>query len=154
MFRLFERKPQNLGTETTDGEEAEAGETKKEENDVTSDSEGEKEESNGDLVSEDEDDVGDSDIDEDDFAPSRRGDKSGRLDLNKLFVSAEEIGDLYDNQEEPESPSSKRLKWKGKKRSQSVSRKMKRHALFVQKRQKFRHKQGSVSSGAKKPRRR
>uniref|UniRef100_A0A158R7Q4 CBF domain-containing protein n=1 Tax=Taenia asiatica TaxID=60517 RepID=A0A158R7Q4_TAEAS len=138
---------------TTDEGEAEAGETK-EESDAT-DSEGEKEESNGDPVSEDEDDIGDSDIDEDDFAPSKRGDKSGRLDLNKLFVSAEEIGDLYDNQEEPESPSSKRLKWKGKKRSQSVSRKMKRrHALFVQKRQKFRHKRGSVSSGAKKPRRR
>ncbi|KAL5109893.1 CCAAT/enhancer-binding protein zeta [Taenia crassiceps] len=140
---------------TTDEEEAEAGETMEKESDVACDSEGEEEEGSGGLGIEDEDDDGDSDFDEDDFAPSRRGDKSGRLDLHKLFISAEEIGDLYDSQEAPEASSSKRLKQRDKKRSRSTPRKMKRRRTsFVPKRQKFQHKRDSVSSGAKKPRRR
>ncbi|EUB63086.1 CCAAT/enhancer-binding protein zeta [Echinococcus granulosus] len=145
---------------STDEEEEELGKVKKRRSDGVTGSE-EKEsfeeeeggEGIGGLGCEEEDNDSDTD-DEDDFVSSRSR-KCGRIDLNKLFVSAEEIGNLYDNQEAPEGSSSNRPKWQDRKRSQPTSRKTKRgQASFALKRQKFQRKRGVIPSATKKPRRR
>nr|VZI39684.1 unnamed protein product [Spirometra erinaceieuropaei] len=70
--------------------------------DALVDTDGEDEEEEADDLSMTED--GDS---EEEFAA-----KSGKLDMNKLFVSAEEVGDLYDTQDTQRT--SKRQKWMDK----------------------------------------
>ncbi|VDD81101.1 unnamed protein product [Mesocestoides corti] len=77
---------------------------------------------------------------DDDFRPLNNSRRSGKFDLNKIFVSAEEVGDLYDSQEVPDA-SSKRAKWQ------------KRHLLSSEYGKKRLHHHRGHASGSKKRRR-
>ncbi|VDN98366.1 unnamed protein product, partial [Rodentolepis nana] len=66
-------------------------------------------------LSDDASGVGDEDSDGDfDAMSDDKHNKSDKFDMNKLFVSADEIGNLYDNQEEDGGGAKGQRKWKNK----------------------------------------
>ncbi|BHF65151.1 hypothetical protein SprV_0200816000 [Sparganum proliferum] len=65
-----------------------------------------------DFVDEEEEEADDLSMTDDGDSEEEFAAKSGKLDMNKLFVSAEEVGDLYDTQDTQRT--SKRQKWMDK----------------------------------------
>ncbi|KAM7537592.1 hypothetical protein Aperf_G00000072509 [Anoplocephala perfoliata] len=94
------------------------------------------------------------DDDEDDFSPLNNHNKSGKFDINKIFVSAEEVGNLYDSQELDDY--NKRSENRKKKHNRPGMRRQNYppSKAFPKKRKLSQSKKGSSSSKSKKSRRR